>query len=40
MEAEFAGEFETHLTVRPFPGRGAGDAEESVRLGRWAAEHV
>lgn len=39
MEAEFAGEFETHLTVRPAPGRGTGDAEESARLERWAAGH-
>ncbi|ROQ60106.1 hypothetical protein EDD93_7526 [Streptomyces sp. 840.1] len=39
MGAEFAGEFETHLTVCPVPGRGTGDAEESARLGRWAAEH-
>ncbi|WP_323180615.1 hypothetical protein [Streptomyces atratus] len=37
MEAEFGGEFETHLTVRldPRPGTG-GEADESARLERWA----
>ncbi|MFG2628118.1 hypothetical protein [Streptomyces sp. NPDC048473] len=38
MEAEFEGEFETHLTVRfdPRPGTGTGEADESARLERWA----
>ncbi|MFE3148113.1 MULTISPECIES: hypothetical protein [unclassified Streptomyces] len=38
MEAEFEGEFETHLTVRlePRADGGAGDAREAGRLGRWA----
>ncbi|MFD8823943.1 hypothetical protein ACFV1C_16475 [Streptomyces sp. NPDC059605] len=37
MEAEFEGEFETHLTVRFDPG--ADDAEECARLARWARRH-
>ncbi|MFC9756444.1 hypothetical protein [Streptomyces sp. NPDC056921] len=38
MEAEFDGEFETHLTVRldPRADDGTGDAREDGRLGRWA----
>ncbi|MET9662585.1 hypothetical protein, partial [Streptomyces sp. NPDC006510] len=38
MEAEFEGEFETHLTVRfdPRAGGGTGDAEEAARLEHWA----
>ncbi|AXE81147.1 hypothetical protein [Streptomyces atratus] len=38
MEAEFEGEFETHLTVRldPRPGTGGGERDESARLERWA----
>ncbi|MGW2179797.1 hypothetical protein ACWCXX_17190 [Streptomyces sp. NPDC001732] len=37
MEAEFEGEFETHLTVRFDPR--ADDAEEDARLARWARLH-
>ncbi|MDK0523131.1 hypothetical protein [Streptomyces sp. ML-6] len=37
MEAEFEGEFETHLTVR-FDPRADG-AEEDARLARWARRH-
>lgn len=41
VEAEFEGEFETHLTVRldPGAGRGGGDAEEFARLEHWAMRH-
>ncbi|MGW2848838.1 hypothetical protein [Streptomyces sp. NPDC001274] len=40
MEAEFEGEFETHLTVRPDPlaDGGAGSGRELDRLERWARE--
>lgn len=41
MEAEFEGEFETHLTVRldPRAGDGTGDSREADRLGHWAARN-
>ncbi|MFE3900551.1 hypothetical protein ACFXPY_09320 [Streptomyces sp. NPDC059153] len=41
MEAEFEGEFETHLTVRldPRPGTCGAEADESARLERWAERH-
>ncbi|MES9510087.1 hypothetical protein ABWJ92_27330 [Streptomyces sp. NPDC000609] len=37
VEAEFEGEFETHLTVRFDPR--ADEAEEGARLARWAQRH-